>query len=150
VFDHAYGPEGATLSVQTQELSFIPVFSELSKRELKALVGLMSSVAAPEGKVLTTQGEPGREFMIIEDGTARVEIDGRTVAHLGPGDFMGELSLITGDPRTATVTATSDMIVRVLNRREFSSMLDESPRLCRKIMVAAVKRVQQIEHSKTS
>lgn len=138
------------MSVQTIELSFIPIFSELSKKELKVLSRLMTSVPAPEGKVLTTQGDPGREFMVIEDGTARVEIDGRTVAHLGPGDFMGELSLITGDPRNATITATSDMILRVLNRREFSTMLDESPRVCRKIMVAAVKRVQEMEHSKTS
>ncbi len=138
------------MTTRTLELSFIPVFSELSKKELKVLSGLMTSVSAPEGRVLTVQGDPGREFMVIEDGTARVEIDGRTVAHLGPGDFMGELSLITGDTRTATVTATSDMVLRVLNRREFSTMLDESPRVCRKIMVAAVKRVQQIEHSKTS
>ena len=103
-----------------------------------------------EGRVLTTQGKPGREFIIIEDGTARVEIDGTTVAHLGPGDFLGELALITGDPRNATVTATSPMVLRVLNGREFNDLLDESPQVTRKIMVGAVRRVQRNENTKTN
>lgn len=130
------------------ELSYISIFAELGTRELGAIEKLMTTVMSPEGKRLTTQGKPGREFLIIEDGTARVEIDDRTVAHLGPGDFVGELSLITGDARTATVTATSDMILRVLNRREFSALLDESPRICRKIMVAAVRRVMHNEQTR--
>lgn len=135
--------------MSTLELSFISIFSELSKKELKAIERLMSTISVREGRVLTTQGKPGREFLIIEDGTARVEIDGRTVAHLGPGDFVGELSLITGEPRSATVTATSEMNIRVLNRREFNSLLDESPQVSRKIMVSAVKRCQENENSKT-
>ncbi len=130
------------------ELGFISIFAELSAKELKAIEGLMTSVEAKSGKVLTAQGKPGREFLVIEEGTARVEIDDRTVAHLGPGDFVGELALITGDPRNATVTATSDMQLRVLNRREFSAMLDESPKITRKIMVAAVRRVMHNEDSK--
>lgn len=137
------------MSISTLELSFISIFSELSKKELRVIEQLMTTVSRAEGKILTKQGGRGQEFFIIEDGTARVEIDGRTAAHLGPGDFVGELSLITGDPRTATVTATSDMLLRVLNRREFSVLLEESPAVCRKVMVAAVKRVQQNERSKT-
>lgn len=138
------------MSLQTLELSLIPMFAELSKKELRTMSKLMTSVPAAKGTVLTTQGEPGTQFMIIEDGTASVEIDGQTVNRLGPGDFVGELALITGDPRTATVTTTSDSTLRILNRREFNSMLDEDPRICRKIMVAAVKRTREIEQSKTS
>ena len=87
---------------------------------------------------------------IISAGTAKVEIDGQTVAHLGPGDFLGELAVISGTPRTATVTATSTMIVEVLNRREFMSLLDESASLGRKILVGAVKRLQINERTKTN
>lgn len=136
------------MSKSALELSYISIFAELSTRELKAIEKLMTTVEAASGRVLTEQGKPGREFLVIEDGTARVEIDDKTVAHLGPGDFIGELALITGDPRNATVTATSDMILRVLNRREFSAMLDESPKITRKIMVAAVRRVMHNENSK--
>lgn len=123
------------------DLSVIPMFADLSKSELKRIGRLMTAVPVKEGKVLATQGKGGREFLIIEDGTARVEIDGKRVAHLGPGDFMGEQSLITGDPRNATVIATSPMTCQVLNRGEFTTLLDENPKLARKILVSAVRRL---------
>ena len=136
-------------SGQGSDLREIGIFSELSKRELKTVSKLMTELSLKEGATLTRQGEPGREFMIISSGTARVEIDGVTVAHLGPGDFLGELAVISGTPRTATVTSTSPIVVEVLNRREFMALLDESASLGRKIMVAAVKRLQLNERSKT-
>ena len=132
------------------DLAEIGIFSELSKRELKAVARLMTELDVKEGATLTRQGEAGREFMIISSGTAKVEIDGVTVAHLGPGDFLGELAVISGTPRTATVTATSAMIVEILNRREFMAMLDESAKLGRKILVGAVKRLQINERTRTN
>ena len=137
-------------SEQGTNLRDIGIFSELSKRELKTVSKLMTEVDLKEGAILTKQGEPGREFMIIRTGTARVEISGATVAHLGPGDFLGELAVITGTPRTATVTATSPIVVEVLNRREFMALLDQSATLGRKILVGAVKRLQINEGSKTN
>lgn len=132
------------------ELDRIGIFSELSKKERKAVARLMTEVEVAEGTTLTKQGDPGREFMIIQHGTARVVIDGVTVAHLGPSDFLGELAIISGLPRTATVTATSPMVLEVLNRREFLSLLDESASLSRKILVGAVKRLQENEQTKTN
>ncbi len=132
------------------DLAEIGIFSELSKRELKSVARLMTELELKDGATLTRQGEPGREFMIISSGTAKVEIDGVTVAHLGPGDFLGELAVISGTPRTATVTATSPMVVEILNRREFMSLLDESANLGRKILVGAVKRLQINEGTKTN
>lgn len=132
------------------DLSEIGIFSELSKRELKSVARLMTELDIKEGATLTRQGEPGREFMIISSGTAKVDIDGVTVAHLGPGDFLGELAVISGTPRTATVTATSPMVVEILNRREFMALLDESANLGRKILVGAVKRLQMNERTRTN
>lgn len=132
------------------DLSEIGIFSELSKRELKSVARLMTELEIKEGATLTRQGEPGREFMIISSGTAKVDIDGVTVAHLGPGDFLGELAVISGTPRTATVTATSPMVVEILNRREFMALLDESANLGRKILVGAVKRLQMNERTRTN
>jgi CRP-like cAMP-binding protein len=123
----------------------IELFSELSNKELKSVASLMTPVRVKAGRVLTEEGQPGREFMIIIEGTATVRRSGKVVARLGPGDFFGELAVIAGVPRTATVTADSDMLIENLNRREFSSLLDESPRIAKKILVGAVRRLHELE-----
>ncbi len=130
-----------------ERLSRIELFSELSKGELKKVSKLMTPVEVRAGRDLVREGEPGREFMIIVDGTATVRRRGRVIARLGPGDFFGELAVIAGVPRTATVTADTDMVVEALNRREFSTLLDESPRLAKKILVGAVKRLHELEEA---
>src|SRR2546421_12588428 len=98
-----------------QTLSRIPIFAECSKKELRAISKLVTPMNIAAGRVLTQQGETGREFMIIANGNATVRRNGRKVATLGPGDFFGELSVLAGVPRTATVTADTDMVVEVLN-----------------------------------
>ncbi len=128
-------------------LPTIELFSELSKKELKNIAALMTPIQVKMGRVLTKEGDPGREFMIIIEGTATVKRKGRVLARLGPGDFFGELAVVAGVPRTATVIADTDMIIETLNRREFSSLLDESPRIAKKILVGAVRRLHEIEES---
>ena len=125
-------------------LAGVGLFSELSKGQQRSLARLMTCVEVPAGRTLTTEGEPGREFMIIVDGQASVRRGGRLVATLGAGDFLGEVSLIAGTPRSATVTAETDMVVEILNRREFSSLLDQSPTVARKVMIGAIKRLQEV------
>ena len=72
------------------------------------------------------------------------------LARVGAGDFLGELAVIAGVPRTATVTADTDMVLSVLNRREFSSLLDEQPGIARKVLVGAVRRLHEIEPTLTT
>ena len=126
-------------------LAGIELFSELSAKELKRVASFMTPVNVKAGRDLTVQGTPGREFMIIAEGEASVRRNGRLIASLGPGDFFGELAVIAGVPRTATVTAETDMLVETLNRREFSSLLDESPRIAKKVLVGAVRRLHELE-----
>ena len=126
-------------------LEGIGIFSELTRGQHRSVDRLMTCVPVKAGRALTTEGQPGREFMIIVEGQASVRRDGRLVATLGPGEFFGEMSLIAGAPRSATVTAETDMLIETLNRREFSSMLDENPSLARKVLVGAVKRLHGLE-----
>lgn len=128
-----------------EQLAEIELFSELTKKELKRIASFMTPITVKAGRDLTVQGQPGREFMIIAEGAATVRRNGRVIAHFKPGDFFGELAVITGVPRTATVTADTDMVVEALNRREFSSMLDESAKIAKKVLIGAVKRLHQIE-----
>ena len=133
------------MTTLVERLSNIELFSELTNKEIKKVASFMTTIDVREGRDLTVQGTVGREFMIIAEGEATVRRNGRLVATLGPGDFFGELAVIAGVPRTATVTAESPMVVEALNRREFSSLLDESPKLSRKILVGAVKRLHDLE-----
>ena len=130
-----------------EQLAEIELFSELSKRELKKVASFMTTVSVKAGRNLTVQGQPGREFMIVSEGEATVRRNGRVIARFGPGDFFGELAVIAGVPRTATVTADTDMVIEALNRREFTSLLDESSLVARKVLVGAVKRLHELEES---
>ena len=131
-------------------LRSIPIFSELSKKELRTVSRLMTQIDVKEGRALTREGEVGREFMIIMEGTAVVRRNGRKIAELGAGDFLGELAVLSGAPRTADVIASSDMVLETLNRREFMSLLDESAAIAKKVLIGAVKRLHDLESSKTS
>ena len=126
-------------------LEGIGIFYELTRGQHRSVARLMTCVPVKAGRALTTEGQPGREFMIIVEGQASVRRDGRLVATLGPGEFFGEMSLIAGAPRSATVTAETDMLIETLNRREFSSMLGENPSLARKVLVGAVKRLRGLK-----
>lgn len=122
----------------------VPLFSSCTRSELKSIANLGTRATVREGKVLTEQGRPGREFFLVVSGTARCLINGREVARFGPGDFFGEMALLDGQPRSATVLATSPMDVLVLDRREFSTLLDESPTIARKLLQAMATRQRPV------
>ncbi len=122
-------------------LGRIPLFSELSKKELVFLARMTTEVDVREGSTLVRQGEMGREAMIIESGTAVVSRNNRKIDDLGPGDFFGEMSLIDHMPRNADVVATSDMTVLVMDSREFSTVLDTYPKVAVKILKTVVERL---------
>ncbi len=125
-------------------LAGVPLFSRLSSKEREQVRGLLTEVRVPEGQVLARQGAQGQEFFIIIEGTATVERDGAHLADVGPGDFQGELSLLDGGPRTATVTATSPMVLMVATRREFTSLLDVAPTIARQMLPALAHRVRML------
>lgn len=125
-----------------QLLSNVPIFSELSQSELRSITRLMTSTNIKEGRSLTKQGQVGREFIIILKGEASVVQNFRTVATLRPGDFFGERSVLTGEPRSATVTAETDMLVEVLTRRELLALLDDKPVVAKKMLIGVVRRYQ--------
>jgi CRP/FNR family transcriptional regulator, cyclic AMP receptor protein len=119
----------------------IPLFSHCTKKELDALTTQFDEVTVPSGKALTKQGEPGREFVVLVDGTAEVTQNGNRVNLLGAGDFLGEIALISGGPRTATVTATSDVDLLVLTARSFARVTKEIPSVQASVLKALSERL---------
>jgi CRP-like cAMP-binding protein len=110
-------------STSLDRLAAVSLFTGCTKKELQALDSACTEVRYTAGRVLCTEGEAGRELMVIIDGKAEVERQGQHVATLGPGDFVGELSLLDHGPRTATVTAVTDIALLVLTPSELASVL---------------------------
>jgi CRP/FNR family transcriptional regulator, cyclic AMP receptor protein len=118
-----------------------PLFANCSKQELAQIGGIADEIDLREGTELTRQGAPGREFFVLIEGTADVIKDGQKVNTLEGGDFFGEIALVHHAPRTATVTATSPVRTLVISERNFKRLLEESPEIQRKVMVALAERL---------
>jgi len=124
---------GRIRRVDAGRLKRIPLFSDLSHRDLERLARWTDEVDVRAGRDLIDQGAFPHEFMVIESGTAEVLVDGERVAELGEGDFFGEMALLVEQRRTATVTATSDLRVIVMHERDFRAMEDEMPEVATRI-----------------
>jgi CRP/FNR family transcriptional regulator, cyclic AMP receptor protein len=118
----------------------VPLFDGLSKRELAQVAALLDEIDLPAGKTLTSEGASGREFVILVEGIADVTRDGETVNQLGPGDFLGEIALVTGEPRTATVTTRSPSRLFVMNAAAFRSLLHDAPAIKERVLATAALR----------
>jgi CRP-like cAMP-binding protein len=119
----------------------VPLFSECSKKELAEIAGIADEIDLRDGKELTREGRPGREFFVLIEGEADVRKGSRRINRLGPGDFFGEISLVTRRPRTATVTAASPVRALVITDRSFRSLLEHQPEIQGKVMSALAARL---------
>jgi CRP-like cAMP-binding protein len=123
-------------------LKKVPLFAGCSKSELKELASSADEVDLREGYVLVREGRPGREFFVLIDGTARVTKNGKTIAELGGGDWLGEIALLTKIPRTATVTTTSEVRALVLTDRGFRRVVETMPSIAIKVLASVGDRLQ--------
>jgi CRP-like cAMP-binding protein len=119
----------------------VPLFSHLSRKQLAQIAKVADEIDLREGKEMTREGAPGREFFVILEGSADVRRRGRKINSLKPGDFFGEIALVTSVPRTATVAATSPVRALVVTDREFRHLLEESPDIKTRVMQAMAARL---------
>ena len=123
-----------------------PLFAGCSKSELRELAKTADELDLRKGTVLTREGRPGREFFVLIEGTAVVTKKGKRIADLGPGDWLGEIALITDSPRTATVTATSPLDVLVITDRRFRSVIETMPSIALKMLASVGERLASDAH----
>jgi len=119
--------------VDTERLKRIPLFQDLSRKELERLATWADEVDVKAGRHLMDQDAFPHEFMVIESGSAEVTHDGVHLADLGPGDFFGEMALLVEHRRTATVTAATDLTIIVMHERDFRAMEDVMPEVAGRI-----------------
>ena len=119
----------------------VPLFGECSRKDLEFIASVADEIDVREGKEMTTEGTTGREFFVIVEGNAEVRRKGRRVATLGPGDFFGEIALVSRRLRSATVKAISPVRALVITDRAFKRLLDENPQIQAKVLRALADRV---------
>ena len=126
-------------------LAKLHLFGACTRDELAELAGLFEEIERPAGRVIVREGEAGSEFYVIVAGTATTTIDGRTVGTLRQGDFFGEMSLLEHAPRSATVTAESDVELLVANARSFSELVERAPSVDMRMMRLLSERLRSVE-----
>ena len=127
------------------KLADVPLFSALSRKDLQRIAKASDEVDVKAGRVLVDQGKTGHEFFMILEGEASVRRNNRKVASLSPGQYFGELALLSREPRDASVTAETDMKLLILGQREFTGLLDSIPGLASKILATMARRLRQAD-----
>jgi CRP-like cAMP-binding protein len=127
---------------QIELLGKVPLFSGCNQSELRALAQFGTQVSIEAGHVLTQQGKPGSEFFMVLSGTASVTKKKREVERLKAGAYFGELAILHGGIRNATVTAATDMELMVLDAREFRSVLMTNPTIGLKMLSGLAERLE--------
>jgi CRP/FNR family cyclic AMP-dependent transcriptional regulator len=127
--------------VKVEMISHVPLFATCSKTELRKIASLADEIDLPAGTRLTKEGASGKEFVVIVKGGADVVRRGKKLRSLGNGDFLGEIALITGTPRTATVTTTEPTRALVIAAPAFRTLLRNTPSMQLKVLDALASRL---------
>jgi CRP/FNR family transcriptional regulator, cyclic AMP receptor protein len=130
------------MTSKTEALSRVPLFSNLTKRELEFVATRADEVEVPAGKKLTTQGRPGDSFYILLDGEAYVDVDGKPRRTLKPGDFFGEISMLDRGLASATVTTKTGARLLVMSHAQFRDAIKGSDGLLVKVLAAMGERLR--------
>ncbi len=134
-------------STVIDRLASVDLFRGLSRKELKRLATLAREVSHHPGHAAVAEGHLGVGFHLILDGTASVTSAGVQRHPLGPGDYFGEISLIDGQPRSASVVADGELRTLYIPREEFSSLLDQHPEISRALLMGLCARLRAVERA---
>jgi trk system potassium uptake protein TrkA len=139
---------GHDLEVRIQLLQGVWLFNGCSDDELGRIAAAATPRTVAAGDEITREGEPGSEFFVVVEGDAVATVEGTKVGTIGAGGFFGEMALIDGGERVATVVAASPMRLLVLSRDDFNEMLSMAmPEIAPKLLAVIGARIRAIENS---
>jgi CRP-like cAMP-binding protein len=129
----------------SHRLAEIDIFRGLSSRQLKKLAGQVREAHLDDGHTVASEGRGALGFHLILDGHATVSSGGVERRTLGPGDYFGEISLIDGKPRSATIVAQGPLHTAVIDNTTFQPLIDESPEFARSLLLVLCDRIRALE-----
>jgi CRP-like cAMP-binding protein len=124
-------------------LASIPIFQGLSKRHLRQVAGIAGVANYMEGASMVREGEPGDTFYVVLTGQAKVVVRNRTVNRIVPGDHFGEISLLDGEPRSASVVSETPMTLITVGRKSFQKLLKSDPELSMAMLKSLARRLRE-------
>jgi CRP/FNR family transcriptional regulator, cyclic AMP receptor protein len=123
-------------------LKRVPLFAGLDDRELEQIAGTMRERRFSAGDKVTEEGAGGAGFFVVEDGNAEVTVEGEPRGSIGAGDYFGEIALLTGSDRTATITATSDMVCWGMTPWDFRPLVESNSTIAWKLLTAMADKLR--------
>ncbi len=135
-------PMKAKRDVRVEHLRRVPLFEGCSDADLARIARASDEIAVPTGYVLVHEGDWGEEAFVIADGEAEVAVDGRQLAVLGPGSVVGEMAVLDGGPRTATVAAVTPLRLFAFDSSVFTTLLDNVPLVARRVLSGMSHRLR--------
>ena len=130
------------MSTKAEVLRSVPLFQGMTDPSIDQIAGLAHEARFSSGSVIFYEGDPGETFLVIVDGRVAVDRHGERVAEMSAGDFLGEISLIDGRPRSATVTATAAIDALAIDRAGFTRLMDDFPSVRHDLLNALTQRVR--------
>jgi CRP/FNR family cyclic AMP-dependent transcriptional regulator len=131
------------MPVTADFLRSVPLFTGMTDAAIESVGGLTHEVQFASGQELVRQGQEGDSFLVIVEGRARVVQNGDTLGELGPGDYLGEIALIDGRPRTATVTAIDPVRALVVERSDFRRLIDNFSAVRFHVLTVLTQRIRR-------
>jgi CRP-like cAMP-binding protein len=128
-------------------LKTVPLFSSCTKKELSTIASIVKEVDFEAGRTICREGESGVGLHVVVDGETKVQIGGRTRRRLGPGAFFGEIALLDGGPRSATVIAETPVKTLAIPAWEFRPLIEAQPRLALKMLEEMCRRLRSTNAS---
>jgi voltage-gated potassium channel len=125
-------------------LAQVPMFAGLSRRQLSRVAGVAEHKHFVANSALVRAGGPGDAFYVILDGEAQVELPAGPVT-LGAGSFFGEMAVIDGAPRSATVSAVTDIVVLAIPRAKFLALLESEPKVTLAVLMTLAQRLREAQ-----
>jgi CRP-like cAMP-binding protein len=142
--DRPLGKRGADLLAQ------VPLFEGLSRRHLRQIAEHADEISFREREIIVEADQPGGTFFVIVEGQVRIVRGNRTIARAGPGEFFGEISLLDGGPRTASVIAETPVVAIRLFKASFDKLVQQEPRVAGKILAVVARRLREAEKTVTA
>ncbi len=128
-------------------LASVPIFEDLSRKQLKKVAAVSDLVEYMQKHSIVREGEIGDSFFVILRGQANVTTGGKTVSKVMPGDHFGEISLLDGGPRTATVTSDTPMTMLMLSRKAFLKCVTADPEMAMALMKTMARMIRRVDRS---